>query len=94
MISVAMDSLDWMRPYLEPYWDLTVCAIFKFSHLGSKRKEEYLILKQEEVSITSSNENNKVPLIKVRGLVGFLRLTSKHLDLFEQVLMDIAFVVL
>ena len=86
MTSVAMDStLDWMRPYLEP-WDTTVRAIFKFSHLGSKRKEEYLILKQEEVSVTSSNENNKVPLIKVRGLVGFLRLTSKHLDLFEQVL--------
>ena len=59
-------SLDWMRSYLAP-WEANECAIYKYQHVGSKRPEEWMILRLESISLKD-----------IMGHVAFLRLT-KHL---------------
>jgi hypothetical protein len=78
-VNPSLESLAWMETLMP--WKVSESLVFKYQHVGAKRQREWLLLSCEETTQINVmvNDGNKIPVRRLRGKIGFFRLT-KHLS--------------
>jgi hypothetical protein len=78
-VNPSLESLAWMETLMP--WKVSESLVFKYQHVGAKRQREWLLLSCEETTQINVmvNDGNKIPVRRLRGKIGFFRLTM-HLS--------------